>query len=494
MAKTNRKQSSHHGSFSLPDGRTVFGEVLIEGQDTTLTLKDASKIGLGYGRQHIHGMSVDGHHITCVDCLHLGEGSTSQGRLTSHYTKLFPHLVVVGAVHLDPDAATVTSVSFTTSDLKTLFHDHDAFGLVVNAAAIMDVVLAENRKHRPIEVGEGPEVHYYTGKDPALDMDSAIGNLVVSYERRTRVGGVDGIQVKSDRRFQIKPSEPISLSDALDRIGVVRRFLSLAAGRPQKIIDVRIRTTSDTTQFSPLQVHWTYGPKGPRGDLHAPDSFDRPFDPIAHPDEFVEVFRNWIGRDDKMRIPRTRLLTCLRKTNRYDPDRLVAAANVFDLLPSEACPSVTPLPAEMVKFKDDALKLLKDRGFPKSPERDRALGDIGRLGKPSLTSKVLHRWTTASKDIPNMFPDIDYVLKQAVKCRNHFVHGPSDSFEYERAEPFIFLFTDALEFVFVFADLVEAGWNPTQWRGRHYSDGHMFSRFRMMYPENAARFKAAMEA
>jgi hypothetical protein len=493
MANNKTRGSSFHGSFSLPNGRTVFGELLLKGADTILTLKDAVAIDLGIDRRHLSGTSVDWDHITCVDCVHSSERHRKHAGGTTFYNDLLPHFVVVGRVHLDPDARSITSIAFKTTDLNTLFHDRAAFGHVPNATSMMDMVLADKRKTRPIEVGENPQIHYYTGKGTALSVESAIGRLSVGFELITRSGGMDGIRVKGQRRFQIKPAEPISFSEAINRIGILRRFLSLAAGRPQKITAVRILTTCDATQMSPLRLHWTHAPKGPRANVHEPQSFDLPLDPIDRSDEFVSVLKNWISNDNQMRTSRAQLLMGMRKGNWYDTDRLVAAANMFDLLPSDASPRDVPLPSEMAEFKKEAMSKLKAREFPRSDARSRALGDMGRWGKASLTDKVLHRWKMASKDTPHLFEEMDYVLKLAVKSRNHFVHGPSDGFAYDQAAPFLSFFTDALEFVFAFSDFVEAGWDASHWERRNYSNGHMFSRFRWMYPQVIPRLKAAME-
>lgn len=490
MATTSKTKSSFHGQFSMSAQRQVFGELRVQGRRSMLTLRDEAEINLAGAERHIHGSSVDGHQITCVACIHSGQGSTSQGKTYHHYTELFPHFVVVGVEHLDPHAATIESLSLSISDLNMLFYDPDAFGVVMDASSIMDVVLAEKRKKRVIEVGEDPQVHYYTGKSTVLDLDTAIGNLVVRYERSTRLGGSDGIQFKSDRRIVIRPDQPISFFEAVDRVVMLRRFFSMAAGRPQQIQAIRITTTSDRTKLTPLRVHWSFLPKGPRGDHHKPDRMNRPLDPVERPDEFTTVLRDWIGRDDKMKGARVRNLSCMEKRDAYGPDRLVAAANMFDLLPSTTWPPIVALSDDLVEFQAGAIKTLE--AIAPSVDRDIVLVAVKHMGELSLPKKVLYRWETASKDIPDLFPEMGYVLKQAIKCRNHFVHGPYDSFKFERAEPFVYFLTEALEFVFAFSDLVESGWDARLWAGRHYSDGHTFSRFRWGYDQTLAAFKASM--
>jgi hypothetical protein len=214
-----------------------------------------------------------------------GSGQHLTGEGYYHYTELFPHFVVAGVEHLDPDAPVIETLSFSVSDLNMLFYDPNAFGFVGDAAPIMDVVLTEKRRNRVIEVGDDPEVHYFTGKSVAMDLDTAIGNLVVRYQRRMRFGGSDGIHFKNDRRTYIKPHQPISFFEAIDRVVMLRRFFSVAAGRPQKIQSIRITTISDRTKLKPLRVHWSFAPKGPPGDHHQPDRMSRPFDPVGRPDD-----------------------------------------------------------------------------------------------------------------------------------------------------------------------------------------------------------------
>ncbi|GAB2559140.1 ApeA N-terminal domain 1-containing protein [Rhodanobacter koreensis] len=482
------KSTKLYGSFAMAEGRQVFGDIHIQGEATTLTLKDRGYFLTPEDSNHIFGVCGPGRKISCIECHHSSIGMAGGG--DAQYIEMFPHFVVVGPEHVDPAAKVITNISFSTTDLNELFFDRNAFGVVLDAGPIMDTVLAGPRKYGPIEVGEWPEVHYYTGQLAAISVDTLIGKIEVGFERTTRLEGPEGPKVKNVRRLSVTPSEPIAFARAIGHIRVLRRFLSVVAGRPQKIKAIRIMTSSGTAKSEPSKVYWSDAPKGPQGDLPEPSSWARPLDPIKRPEEFSTTIRNWLVREPAMRVARLRFIGCMEKGDIYDIDRIVAAANMFDLLPADASPADVELTPELAAFRDEALKSLS--ALPQSLDRDRVKGDIGRMVKPSLTHKVLHRWATASKDLPGAFPDMDYVLKQAVKCRNHFVHG-GDRFKYDRAEPFVPFLTQTLEFVFAFADLVEAGWSAKQWWGQgSHSDGYPFGQFRRAYPELSREFKAAM--
>jgi len=103
MIKARKKASSFHGSFVLPNGGSVFGEVHLKGPATVLTLKSTSTIDLDLERRHLHGVSVDNDYVTCVDCIHSSGRHRTQGGVTTFYWDAFPHYVVVGGTHLDPE-------------------------------------------------------------------------------------------------------------------------------------------------------------------------------------------------------------------------------------------------------------------------------------------------------------------------------------------------------------------------------------------------------
>lgn len=89
---------------------------------------------------------------------------------------------------------------------------------------------------------------------------------------------------------------------------------------------------------------------------------------------------------------------------------------------------------------------------------------------------------------------LDEVLRQAVKCRNHFVHGPGDNgFKYAVVEPHTIFLTETLEFVFAAAELIECGWAGSAWRHRAHTDHHWFSRFVADYTQASQELLSDLE-
>jgi hypothetical protein len=411
-----------------------------------------------------------------------------------YYANLFPHYVIVGDEHVDPLAPIIKRMSFTTDDLSALFYDFDSFGTISDSNAVIDSVLAERSLARSTEMGAWPQVAYYTGKVVISETSTALGTVTVSHRPTFNLGGPTGVSIKSTMYVSIEPAKPIAFKDAMDRITCVARFLSGAAGRVQCVKKIHIHTIgeSEGPYRKPFLVHWSFAPKPEKSRDQKSHPGDVPLRPIERPEEFSRVLSNWIKLDPGRAIARNRYIGCLKKGNSYNVDRLVAAANMFDILPEEAVPLKTELPEELAATQASILKMLK--GVKQSQDRDSAIAAMKRLGRPSLPRKVAHRAKIVSDQMETAFPDLAYVLKQAVACRNYFVHGDYEGFNFNVVEPFVPFFTDALEFTFAAADLIESGWDSSIWVREPHGTGHSFARFRWEYREHLEQLRKAQTA
>jgi len=495
VVKVSKRDQRFHGTFQLLNGPSSFGELVIGGRRTLLNLTSQSELPPLRSIGNILGVSLDGKKITCMDCVGSSQGRSTQGRVvTHHYAHVFPHYVVIGNEHIDSKSACIQRISFTVHDITSLFYDFDAFGFVLDASKVIDSVLEQQSRIRKIEAGEWPEVAYFTGRFTVAETDSPIGKIAVRHRPTSNMGGPDGFHMKNTIYVSIEPDSSVTFADAMDRATCVARFLSVAAGRMQGIIDITVDTAGgpDDGRRDPLQVHWSYAPKaGKSSDSERrPHPGDVPLDPVRRRDEFTSVINSWIEHDRGRRTARTRYLSCLQKGNSYGVDRLVAAANMFDVLPPEATPAPAALPDNLSEARLTILGMLKK--LPQSQDRDSAISAIARMGKPSLPKKVAHRTQIVAERVGSAFPDLAYVLRTAISCRNHFVHGGSDTFDFEAAEPFVPFLTDALEFVFAASDLIEAGWDAFRWNQDPHGAGHSFARFRWGYKEMVSQLKQAM--
>ena len=492
----NKKQLTRYlGTYALPGGQPVVGEMYLKGSSTSLKLHSDDFLARVNAACCVKGTAYTGEYLTLIDCDSPGMGQTSfKDAPTRYHADVFPHYVAIGRSHLEPDQACISAIHFTTTDLTTLFYDFDAFGHVIDSKSIIDMVLQEGRKMRPMEVGKRAQICYFTGKDCIAEVPTAIGKVSVHHRPTFSIGGATGVFIKNQIVVSIEPDQPATFHDSVDLMYQVACFLSMAAGRAQGIDHIDV-TTTDVTDDIPqsLTIHPSFRWKASdKSEQHKPHPGDVPLDPIRHRAEVDAVLVNWIGRHSGWRAARSRYLDCMRKANKYGPERLVAAANMFDILPSDAVPLDAELTVDLISTRDACAEMF--RKHPHGIDRDSALQALGRLGQPSLSKKVAHRVLIVQSKLIGRFPDLLFVARVAVKCRNFYVHGSSSGIEYRKVEHLVPFLTDALEFIFAASDFIDAGWDAQRWTLDAHGWGHSFARFRSAYEMALGELRHATSA
>jgi hypothetical protein len=278
-------------------------------------------------------------------------------------------------------------------------------------------------------------------------------------------------ELSGELRIQLEFTSEVTLGECLSRVASVGQFLSLVAGRSQGITDVQFEGQDHDPTSMPFVLHWSFAPVQSNGqEIEVPSFFDIPLDAIRRSEEFKQTLESWFATEEYA-IARARLHACRDNGNRFTLDRLVAAANMFDIRPITVTKEVEP---ELAAVCDASIQGL--RALPRSDDRDSAIMALSRVGAPSLLKTVLARAAIVRGHF--YLEDVEKVLRQAVKCRNYFVHGPGDKgFNYSVVQEHTTFLTETLEFIFAAAELIECGWAGSHWRQRPHTGYHWFSRF-----------------
>jgi hypothetical protein len=223
-----------------------------------------------------------------------------------------------------------------------------------------------------------------------------------------------------------------------------------------------------------------------------PHPADLPIQAAHTPEYFASVLTTWLARDHEWRSARFRFSTAFALQNSFTIDRLVGAANMFDILPASAVPTNVPLTKELKDAKTATHALFK--ALPQSTERTSVLDALSRLGKASLKHKVRARANRILDRIPARFPELELVIDEAVNCRNYFVHGSKAKMDYTVEFDQVIFFTEALEFIFAASDLIECGWDIERWSKQGSTMSHPFDRFRLDYELRLKDLKRAFDA
>lgn len=487
--KRNRGPNQGIGEFDLGDGHQLTGVLKLAGRRTALTLHSKQLFNpITNPSGYIRGSLRDLNKVSLIGCISHGAGTLSRGEERSYTADVFPHFVVSGNEYVAPTEKSISHADFVIDDATTLFYDFDAFGSVIDARPLIDQVARANKLDREIQIGDYPLIHYFTGKDEIFRADTCIGRVSAHHSPSWNLPGPRGVHIKNTIRISVEFPDCEVFQNVIDHIYVLRDYFGLLVGRPQKLKQIRIQLRRDTDSPATLNVHWSLCPtRTETSNQEDPHPSDVLIDAVRRVEEFPKVLANWLERQPTWRDARHRFFGIFAKQRTYDVDRLIGAANMFDILPPTAVPTDIKLPSELLEAQTKTRTLFK--ALNPSPERNSVLGALGRLGKASLKRKVHARAQLVLDAMPSHFPDLLSVLDDAIDCRNYFVHGGDPLLEYDKDSQVIWFFTDTLEFIFGASDLIEAGWDIEAWNART-STSHPFGRYIRSYAGQIVRLKA----
>jgi hypothetical protein len=511
---------SQESSMQIPDGwqrlgtftlgaLELVGELVLDSERTALRLFYESPTGSRYDSnlwwgtdliKRIVGTLHDGRQVTLVDCLLQGTRSTLGGKTA---LTIYPHYVIHGPGHLDPAAPSITQIQVEIEDAATLFYDFDAFGVVVDEARPLVQTLIEHQRASMArfmeEHGGGPGrsipdagpdamATYFSGRRELAKIDTCLGTILVQHNPLPSFGGPDGTAIGDRITISLDFAMPRSFADARNALLSVVHFFSLLLGRQQNLMSLHVSTIGKE-HF--LDVYWSSPPRRQESSALGPHPAELLIDPLNDETEFRSILPRWLRREPEWKDARERFTTCFYQQNVLTTDRLVAAANMFDILPVSAVPTQVEIGDDLREARDVARASFL--ALPNSPERDSVLGVLGHIGKPTVKRRIRHRARPIVAAIGNSVPKLIAVLDAAVNCRNHYVHGTDPECNY--VENFIDtagFFTDALEFVFGASDLIEDGWNIEAWHRTRGGRHHPFGDFTENYRARLARLEALL--
>ena len=476
------------GSFTLTNGTEIHGELCLKGAATTLDLYSGAFFDT-HGSPDIFGLFYDRSKVSLINCItRSGPGSGTRGDEHYHFSGVFPHFVIFGDQHISSSDHTIHKLSFTVDDAATLFYDFDAFGSVVNARPHMERIVEAKEGGRSIEIGEHPHIFYFTGKHEIFVVDTVLGKVSAEHGLSYSFLGPEGIHVDNTIGLNIAFNSERTVAEAIASVLDVLMFLEVIAGRPQNISQLVFVPVSAGEHPKVLDVYWCMPPRRDRnGESRKPHPADLPIQAAMKQDEFTIVLKRWLERHETWQSARARFSTAFACQHRYDVDRIVGAANMFDILPSSAYAATVPPAPDLEQARDNARKVFQT--LPACPERDSVLGALGRIGKATLKRKVRSRAKLITDIVGDRFPELEVVVDEAINCRNFYVHGSVAKIDYSKHFDQVVFFVDTLEFVFAASDLVESGWDITAWTKQGSTLSHPFGRYLVNYAQQLNELK-----
>ena len=500
------KETELSGMFTFPTGEKASGTLNLAGPESYLYVWSEKTSGLSEIQRHlepvfpIKGVLSSGNNVSLINC------RKKSSHWSEHLTNIsfFFDYAIFGNTHISHKEKKLEKVTFTIDDAESLFYEPEVFGAImggeispekrralafppwpspwseIDARQLVEQIVRSQGVESKIEVGTNPVIFYHTGKTRILDVNTVLGKVSVSRNDLVRdyakfLGnfeseGRSGVTIENKISINLEFDNMLVLEDAVSRAFWVLRFLELLVGHSQNFVSFLI---SKSGTSKPLRV---YGCQFPAHKRFGNESYFVLLDAVKDPQQFSRILANWLERDNngRWREARDRFFSCFEKHRNYDIDRLIAAANMFDLLPIEAFPEEAEIPEDLESARDKCREIFSK--LPASPDQHSVLSALGRVGNnASLKKKIRHRAQIVIDEIgENRIPNLLEATDKAVDCRNRYVHGTKHDKDTNYKAGEIRFLTETLEFVFAASDLIEAEWAMKSWSLKNEYPDHPF--------------------
>ena len=423
----------------------------------------------------------------------MSEGHVDKGNQIRKKYLVSPQCVLFGSRHISDDEGVVYKISFVLEHAVALFYDSDAYGTIFNNSAATAMVAKIDNPESSNEIENTNWISYYTGKKSVFTTDTVIGRVSANHIPVFTMGNDHDHGLEKVTELSIKFDEPLPVIESLHRMGRVLQFFDLVVGYTQNVSSISVHTgfddPSDSFELYAIGYAGRHSTREESGNgiilrttvlIH----------PVDDPTEFASVLRSWLDRDVEWHTARIRLAQNWGKRF-YLYNRIIAAANVFDLLPHDVYGKKPALTSDLSAAVDASRKIF--RKLPPSEEREDILGYLGRVGGWRLKRKIASRANTICDSIGQLLPEFRTVIYEAVNLRNHYVHGTQSRIRSDQRLLLLQFLTDSLEFIFLASDFIDAGWNIVDWCNKGKPIGHPFHNYLVHYQEDLKRLKDAFE-
>ena len=473
------------GSFTIgPDGKFL-GSLRLDGQNTSLYLRSDKRFGLNLSlATKITGVLDDLTKVSLIGSWRPTAPSSVWSEEGSiDYCRLYPNYVVLDNHNVSSQDEIISSIRFVPEDWEILFRNLHPYRMFRSDKSVSEHLVQSEDQDR---IGKHQAIFYSTGECEIFSCVTSIGQISAFHIPRTTYPTVRGFRTDSEVNVRIRFDQPVDFDSAILAVIKTQMFFDYIVGRVQNVSGLAI--TTGLEDDTPYDVHDCTAPRreqssdGLRGDSGRP-----PFDVSKNPERFGSILSSWLSRDQDMLESRNNLLLGWKNRHSYDGDRVVRSANVFDLMPSGFFPSGERLPEDIQTAISNAKA--EFGSLPDSIERNKILTVLGMAGKYSLANKVLHRAAIVTKEFSKEISEINIPCKEAVKCRNRYVHGTPSKIDFENHPELSMFLVDTLEFVFAASDLIDSGWSASDWHRPWTDFSHQFELYLYSYKDHLSKLK-----
>lgn len=415
---------------------------------------------------NVYGKTHDSQYISLLNCL--GETSSHMSNNERSYScEIYSHTLIVGKEKVNPETDKFDSISLVIGNPLKLFRSLDSFGYV----SFPDEKLVEalnNQEYTPhFETEKHPVVAYFNGDFDIFEQDTKLGKIKAhNLITHGSWGGATGVKIENQVMITIDFNEGISIDEAFKRANSVALFLRFIGGKGLFFKDISLKKMEHKhPEFTIYHDSYNWGEDIKDG------YYSKPLIDVTN-GSFPSILKSWFEKDDRENVRYSFYNTYFRDV--YSPDRLITAANMFDIFPISDEDKKKPIPSNAEELLKSLKAHIKTEFSGLSDIKQSLLQSIGYLSRKSLKERVEERLEIIKPHLTGRktsAEDLEFIVNLAIKSRNHYVHGT----EYKKLTPeqlfdFQALFIDTFEYIYALSELLECGWKINDapiWTSQH---------------------------
>lgn len=402
---------------------------------------------------NVYGRTQDNKTLSLLNCLS-NESRSFGGESVTYSNIIQPHIVLTGKNRVDPDNDKFCSISLVVGNSHALLRWFTSFGYI-NFLDDGLVSQLNAQEHAPSFSSEhNPILAYFNGNFDIFSQDTELGVIAASNYVSTGGGfNSDGVSIRNKVVLKVKFHTSKTLSEALNIAHRVSLLLRFIAGENVFFKDISVSDESDNN-FQVLYNTYSWG------EILDSTKSGNPLIDISSED-FPQFLDSWFSHVDRD-IVRYSFYDSFLKGRSYSSDRLINAANMFDIFPSSKENSKKVLKQEETEKLKKLKQHIKEEFSELDDIKNSLLMSIGFLTRKSLKDRVNERITVIESYLVSRgfnLEDIDFVLGLAIKARNYHVHGTEfKQLTLHQMHQFQILFTCFFELIYALSELIECGW------------------------------------
>lgn len=428
------------GTFTISNNEKVNGTLKKVGELIQLACTSKDDFNFNGSIDVIYGVDHKLNTLSLLDCF--GDVTPAIRRNAKFYTsKIFGHVLLSASKRISKhDKFSVAYIELKNP--KKLLIDADNF--------IEDIVKESLQKENNI-------LDFINQKE-IFSSNTDLGKISLlcnSFAERT--GNELNINLQSKLVIEFRFSESLLISDILNRVKETCLFFRFISGNEIYFENITLKEHEQSYEnvevlSNNYAINENYNPL----DLTCP-LVD------VKCSKFPGLLEKWFENSERSKARYNFYYYFFQE--QYHEARTMSSASIFDILYGKKCKK--KLENDIEKKVDDVKEHVKTTFEKTEPIRQDLLNLISLAKTISLKDRIekrIHIISSQGKEVVEICNKIKIVLPYAISARNIFVHGtPNNKISTEDGYKHQNLFTDVLEFVYITSELVEAGWDMTQY-------------------------------